>query len=481
MRSILLVIIVAVGAGSLVAQDASPAKRTSENSGSNQDAVSTRPNFVVFIADDLGWNDLGCYGHPSIRTPSIDALAASGLRFDRAYLTCSSCSPSRCSILTSRYPHATGAGELHMPLPAEQTLVTTPLREAGYWTVASGKWHLGRAARDQFDSITQNGGPSGAGQWLQALESRPKDQPFFAWLAAYDPHRGYQPGTLDPPHTRDDVVVPEIFPDTRVVRDDLAMYYDEIGRFDTNVGRVVSMLQRDGLLENTFVVVMSDNGRPWPHCKTRVNVDGTRTPFIVHWPAGLHTQGTTDSLISSIDLAATMLDLAEVDRPTSFQGISFASILDGSDQPVRRFAFAEHNWHDYRARERAVYTQSHALIVNSLPHLPATPPADAVRSPTYRQMIEMNQRGELSTAAADVFLMPRARELLHDVRADPHCLINLIESPEQSARVSAMRAALDAFADLTHDHFSGNAEQLTPDGFDRQTGRRLQPAAKTLP
>ena len=109
-----------------------------------------RPNFVIFVADDMAWDDCGAYGHPAIRTPAIDRLAAEGMRFDLAFLTCSSCSPSRCSMLTGRYPHSTGAGELHQPLPANQVLVSTPLREAGYFTAVAGKWHLGKDSLEKF-------------------------------------------------------------------------------------------------------------------------------------------------------------------------------------------------------------------------------------------------------------------------------------------------------------------------------------------
>ncbi|HBV64360.1 MAG TPA: heparan N-sulfatase, partial [Rhodopirellula sp.] len=110
-----------------------------------------RPNFVIFVADDMAWDDCGAYGNSAIRTPNMDRLAAEGMRFDRAYLTCSSCSPSRCSMLTGRYPHATGAGELHLPLPKDQTIFTKPLMNAGYWTAAVGKWHLGQAVVEQVD------------------------------------------------------------------------------------------------------------------------------------------------------------------------------------------------------------------------------------------------------------------------------------------------------------------------------------------
>ena len=104
--------------------------------------ADTPPNIVFFIADDVSQEDIGCYGHPSLQTPAIDALAEQGMRFDNAYLTTSSCSPSRCSIISGRYPHNTGAPELHTKLPKDQTRFPALLREAGYYTVLSGKNHM---------------------------------------------------------------------------------------------------------------------------------------------------------------------------------------------------------------------------------------------------------------------------------------------------------------------------------------------------
>ncbi len=119
-----------------------------------------RPNVVLIIADDMAWDDCGAYGNPKVRTPNIDRLAREGMRFDRAFVTASSCSPSRSSILTGRYPHNTGAEELHWPLPPEQVTFVEKLKASGYWTAAAGKWHLGNAVKDRFD-VVREADPSG--------------------------------------------------------------------------------------------------------------------------------------------------------------------------------------------------------------------------------------------------------------------------------------------------------------------------------
>src|SRR5688500_17070722 len=123
-----------------------------------------RPNFILFIADDMAWDDCGAYGHPHIKTPNLDRLAKEGMRFDSAFLTCSSCSPSRSSTITGRYPHNTGARQLHQPLPAEQVTFVELLKAAGYYTGQAGKWHLGTAAKAKFDLVNEGGG-----KWVDAL------------------------------------------------------------------------------------------------------------------------------------------------------------------------------------------------------------------------------------------------------------------------------------------------------------------------
>ncbi len=435
-----------------------------------------RPNFIIFVADDMAWEDCGAYGHPTIRTPNIDALATAGMRFDRAYLTCSSCSPSRCSILTGRYPHSTGAGELHLPLPGEQTMFTKPLMQAGYWTAAVGKWHLGEAVANQVDYRKPSRPEAMGDAWLTALQDRPKDKPFFLWAAHSDPHRGYKPGAVDPPHKPADVVVPPFFPDTPAVREDLALYYDEVSRFDEHIGLVLGELDKQQIAENTFVLVISDNGRPFPHCKTRVHVPGARTPFIIRWPKGVRAGSTSKQVVSTVDIAPTILQLAGLEPLKSFQGTSIAAVLAGAKIRTREYAFAEHNWHDYRAFERGVHGQRYCYVRNWLPGTPGTPPADAVNSPTYTAMKELLAAGKLDQVQSECFVVPRPTEFLYDVESDPDCIVNLADDPSQQPTLDQMRTALEQWQTETDDRFPGE-DELTPDGFDRETGKRLIKAA----
>lgn len=435
-------------------------------------AVAQPPNFVIFVADDMAWNDCGAYGNPAVRTPNIDRLAKQGMRFDRALLTCSSCSPSRCSMLTGRYPHNTGAGELHLPLPEDQVLLTTPLRKAGYWTAAIGKWHLGKSAESQVDQVTPSRPETMDQAWVSALKQRPMDKPFFLWAAHSDPHRGYRKGAVDPPHDPQRVVVPPFFPDTKSVRNDLALYYDEVCRFDRHIGVVLDELDRQGIAEDTFVLVISDNGRPFPHCKTRVTLPGVGTPFVVRFPKRVKAGSTSDRVISTLDVAPTILELAGLEPLASFQGQTFAPALDDPNYEVREFAFAEHNWHDYMAFERAVHSRRYCYVRNWLPDVPGTPPADAVNSPTFAEIKRLDGLGQLGDDQKGCLESPRPAEFLYDVIEDPQCLKNLAGDSALSEVLGRHREALARWQSDTEDVFPGK-DKLTPDGFDRETGKRI--------
>lgn len=429
-----------------------------------------RPNILVIIADDMACEDCGAYGHPHIKTPNIDQLAREGMRFDSAFLTCSSCSPSRASILTGRYPHATGAAELHQPLPPEQILVITPLREAGYFTAAAGKWHLGPHVKSQFDVVREGGGDGAYEHWLPVLKERPKDKPFFIWLATTDPHRPYGPNRIAQPHTPADVVVPPYLPDTQEVRQDLAAYYDEIGRLDVWVGRVRQELIAQGVWDQTIVIFLSDNGRPFPRCKTTVLDSGVRTPLIIRWPGKIPAASVCSRLVSTVDLAPTILELVGIKPGPTFQGVSFARLFDDPSTKTRDYVFSEHNWHDYQAYERSVRDERYLLIRNWLPHLPRTPPADAVRSPTYEVMKRLRNEGKLTQPQSEPFIAPRPEVELYDCQLDPHNLKNVANHPEYAEIKARLLDALETWRRETGDRVP---DPLTPDKFDRETGNRL--------
>lgn len=457
-----------------------------------------RPNIILIIADDMAWEDCGAYGHPGIQTPNIDRLAREGMRFDRAFLTISSCSPSRASIITGTYPHQTDAEQLHWPVPADRMTFVEQLRAGGYWTALAGKYHLGNALKDRFDflapvgtsgfvmgadqdqaepSVSKEDG-SGCENWLATFKQRPLDQPFFLWLAAVDPHRPYDDRVIETPHEQEDVRIPPYLPDNDTVRTDFVMYYNEIHRMDQYIGELMAALETAGLKENTLILFISDNGRPFPRDKTTLYDGGIKTPWIVRWPKRIAAGATSGSLVSAVDIAPTFLSLAQLPVPDHFVGKDFSPILSDPNTVSRDYIYAEDHWHDFEDYTRAVRDNRYKYIRNFYPELPNTPPADALRSPTFASMLDLRSQGQLNEAQMACFVTPRPAEELYDTRNDPYELENLAGNPEYAQVLERLRDQMQEVRENTRDTLPN---RRTPDEFDRETGLPLENRIRPRP
>ena len=159
---------------------------------------------------------------------------------------------------------------------------------------------MGEYVRRGFDLIHEDRKITGLGgekQWVNIIENRPKDQPFFLWYAAHDAHRDWGENKFSGTHLVDEISPPDYLIDDQPTRLDLANYYDEIKRFDYSIGSVVETLKKEKIYDNTFIIIMADNGRPFPHSKTRLNDQGVKTPFIL-----LYKNLAADELVPSIRL-----------------------------------------------------------------------------------------------------------------------------------------------------------------------------------
>ncbi|MDA7756760.1 sulfatase [Opitutales bacterium] len=438
---------------------------------------SERPNIIFFIADDVSQDDFGCYGHPVIKTPHIDSLSANGMRFDNAYLTTSSCSPSRCSIITGRYPHNTGAPELHVRLPQQQVRFPELLREAGYYTVLSGKNHMFGNKDRAFDRITGGGGPGKEEDWVRHVKDRPKDKPFFFWFASTDAHRAWSITKEAPKYDPRDVIIPPYLVDTAITREDLTGYYHEVSRFDYYIGLVTAELKKQGVLENTMIVVAADNGSPFPRCKSRMYDSGIKTPWVVHFPEVIKNPAVTQSLISVIDLSATCLELAGIKSPESIQGRSFLPILKTPETTIREVVFAEHNWHVYRNHERMVRFGHYLYIKNNYPNQPNLCYESDDHYPAGEELWKAHAAGKTQPDQQQVFANPCPPEELFQVKKDPHQLSNLVSDEKHQKALKRARALLSKWTKQTGDSIPDNP---TPNRHDppRIENGKILPAGK---
>ncbi|TYA78767.1 sulfatase family protein [Seonamhaeicola marinus] len=440
-----------------------------------------QPNIVFIIADDVSWNDLGAYGHPNVRTPHLDKMAKDGMIFNQAFLTTSSCSPSRTSIISGLYPHNTDAEQLSWPLPDYKKTFVQELKNAGYWTGLAGKYHMGDPVRDDFDQLLEmqwldapigldrrlKGDGSGCDEWIKLLQDRPKDKPFFTWLASFDAHRPFYEGISNQPYDLDETIIPPYMPETEASKKDFALYYEEITRMDDYVGKVIAELEAQGVADNTIVLFVSDNGRAFPRDKTTLYDGGIRTPWIIKWPAKIKPGSVNDNLVSSVDIAPTFMKLAGLEPLSDFDGVDFSSMLADTNHETRKDVYAEDHFHDFEDYTRAVRTKKYKYIKNYYPDLPNTPSADIIRDRTWKSMKEERDNGTLSKAQMWCFEMPRPEEELYDVEKDPYELQNLALNAEYDYVLNDMRMRLKRMRETTKDYLP---TERTPDDFVRETG-----------
>ena len=431
------------------------------------------PNIILIIADDVSWDDIGCYGNSVVRTPNLDRMAKEGIRFTNVFVTSSSCSPSRSSIITGRYPHNTGAAELHTPLPAHLTYFPELLKEFGYYTAHAGKWHEGPNTKRAYHTLIagDENGPGGEDQWISLLKNRPKEKSFFFWLAPFDAHREWQEDKENTPVKPSDVIVPPTLVDTEETRTDLAAYYNEIGRLDSYIGRLEKELQEQGVADNTMLIFMADNGRPFPGSKTRLYDRGVKTPFIIKWPKGIIQKGSVcNSLISAVDIAPTILNIANAPASESIQGKSFVKLLNSPSKNFRNYVFTEHNWHDYEAYERGVRTSKFLYILNGRPQLANQGPLDAVNSASFKALLKAKASGTLTPVQKDLFITPRLGEEFFNVIDDELQQSNAIATPKYFRDIDRLRKILAQWQEQTGDSCPAD---LTKDWYGRENGETL--------
>ena len=344
-------------------------------------ADGPRPNLVLILMDDMGYGDLSSYGAPDIKTPGIDRLAAEGVRFTDFYANAPTCTPTRAALISGRYQQRVGLEEpLSTTRDKKRGLRASPhslpalLKTRGYTTGLVGKWHLGfspergpnahgfdefwgflSGAVDFYSHSWRDGTPdlfhnrkpvrhegyltdAFTRQALQFIEAH-THEPFFLELAYNAPHWPFQPPDL-PKHER------KRWPwESDGTRDD---YRRMLERADAGIAEILAALDRLGLAGTTLVVFASDNGGEWLsrnaplfHRKYTVWEGGIRVPALMRWPGTLPAGRTTAQVGITMDLTATFLAAAGVERPTSYrpEGIDLVPLLTGDKPDVERTLF----------------------------------------------------------------------------------------------------------------------------------------------
>ncbi|MFT7631693.1 MAG: N-sulfoglucosamine sulfohydrolase, partial [Mariniblastus sp.] len=295
-----------------------------------EEGTNERPNILFCIADDWGWPHAGAYGDPVVKTPAFDRIAKEGVLFENAFISAPSCTPSRNAILTGQFHwRLGGGGNLHSILDTRHPTYPHLLADAGYFT---GHWRKSWGPGKVDNWLKTSGGHPAGKQFKgfdQFLEAWPRKQPFCFWLGASDPHRGYELNSgRESGMDLSKIELFEHFPDSETIRSDVADYYFEVQRFDSDVERAIAKLESLDLLDNTIVVMTGDHGMPFPRCKSNLYDSGSRVPMAVRWPQKIPAGRVLTDFVSTTDLAPTFLTAAGINVPDVMTGKSWMNILE---------------------------------------------------------------------------------------------------------------------------------------------------------
>jgi len=448
------------------------------------------PNILFCISDDQCWLHAGAYGDKVVKTPNFDRIAKEGVLFTHAFCTAPSCSPSRAGILTGQEMwRLEEGGILYSTLDKKFQVYPDILEENGYEIGFTGKgWSPGsikaggrkrNPAGPEYNNIKCQT-PVGirnydyAANFEAFFKNKDKSKPFCFWYGSSEPHRAYKKGIgVESGKKIEDVEVPGFLPDRPEIRSDILDYYFEIEHFDKHLGRMINVLEDAGELDNTIIVVTSDNGMPFPYAKTNLYDWGVRMPLAVRWGSEAKSGRVVDDFISLTDFAPTFLDCAGLKIPRGMTGRSIKNILlsnkSGRVDKSRDRVFTgieRHTWcrpNGVGYPMRAIRTHQWLYIRNYEPDRWPVGAADfkppynkqimywqVDESPTKTYLLEHQNEPDIKPFFKKIF-GKRPAEELYDVKNDPAQMSNLADEPAFSEIKKQLHKQLEKYQRQTKD------------------------------
>ncbi len=402
-----------------------------------------RPNFVVILADDLTFRDIGCYGGQA-QTPNLDRLAREGMRFTRCFQAAPMCSPTRHCLYTGLYPVKSGAYPNHAVAKPGTKSIAHALAPAGYRVALSGKKHIYQPEIFPFEYSSVAGGPDFAAIERLLGESKAAGTPFCLFVCSGEPHDPWTGGDRTA-YPDAELRLPPYLADTPETRDAYARYLAEVTVFDEQVGRTLALLEKHGLSASTVVVALSEQGSSLPFGKWTLYDTGIQSACLVRWPGTVAPGAVSDALVEYVDVVPTLLAAAGLPLPDGLDGESFLPVLRGEAMRHKQHAFAlqttrgTHRGADHYGI-RAVRSERYKYIRNLTPEVPFQYPLP--KSVVYHSWYRRAADGDEAIAAEIARFERRPAVELYDCERDPYERTNLAGDPELAAVEAELAAAL---------------------------------------
>jgi N-sulfoglucosamine sulfohydrolase len=463
--------------------------------------ASDKPNILFCLADDWGWPHAGAYGDKVVKTPTFDRLADEGILFEHAYVSSPSCTPCRNSILTGQQFYRLGEGaNLASTLDIKHPNFMYLLQDAGYQI---GHWRKSWGPGDYVPG-GYTGHPCGTeSTFVEFMNNKDADKPFCFWFGTSDPHRKYDKGSGEKSGMDiTKIEVPSFFPDKEEVRSDIADYYYEVQRWDSDVAKAIKLLQEKGELDNTIIVMSGDHGMPFPRCKANLYEWGVHVPLAIRWGERVNPNRKVSDFISLTDLAPTFLEVAETKVPEEMTGNSLLPFLkpksnigeDNNREYIvfgrERHVLAQKSPSKQGYPARAIRTNEWLLIMNLEPdRWPSGVPeggttdfgntgmwtmfGDIGPGPTKSVIMGLKDDAQMGKFYDWCFSKRPALEL-YNCANDPFQLTNLADRFEYAKVLDTLKKQLISYLKTTDDPRFTNGEVL----FDTYPERRPRKALK---
>lgn len=433
-------------------------------------AGHARPNILICMSDNHYAEHLGCYGDSVVKTPNIDRIANRAVRFTNAYCAAPSCTPARAGFVTGQDIWRLQEGaNLHGILPKKFPVYTDLLSQSDYFVGYEGKgWGPGNVP-DSGRKLNPAGKKFKS--FEQFLNANTDDKPWSYWLCTSDPHRPYEQGSgVASGMNLEDVFVPPYLPDCREVRSDICDYYFEIQKFDKLVGATIKKLEETDQIDNTLIVVCSDNGWQMPRGLANLYDFGSKVPLIISWKGHIQPNRVVDDFVNLNDLAPTFLELAGRKVPGSMTAKSLNNILfsnkTGRVEKDRNFVITARERHAMCRKNgvgypgRAIRTDDYLYIRNFEPdRWPAGDPPlfgdiDAHRmhypSPAKEYMMFYKDRPEVKPLY-ELGFSKRPAEELYDLTKDAYQMNNVAANAEYAEIKGQLSNTLTKYLKKTGD------------------------------
>jgi N-sulfoglucosamine sulfohydrolase len=395
--------------------------RTPENK-----MYGARPNILWIMIENWGY-DLSCYGAKGVYTPNVDGLASEGIRFTNSFVTSPVCSPARSAMMTGfhqqyiecEHHRASGPGFVKKALPYGIKPITHMLEEAGYYTCIMG------IQKTDLNFTTDK--PLYMGNdW----SGRKEGQPFYALVTFNETDRYslWDRDTINPVDLND-VTVPPHYPDTPFTRRDIANGMEAMQVMDRKIAKLLQRLDDEGLKNNTIVFLVGDNGKEMPRGIQFLYDEGIEVPIICRWPGYIAPNQVSDHMVMTIDVCATILDVAGINPGYELHGKN----LFGKEVAKRKYIFASRDKMDWTFDAmRAIRSKEYKLIHNLMPERPYCQYNEYKEEwfPVLALLNKMNLKGELTPAQARFLAEKKPDFELYNVVNDPYELNNLADDPK---------------------------------------------------